>query len=186
MKLYCPRCGQEQVNNDTRFCSRCGFLMVAVNELVVNNGLIPEKYVKKSGGKNTLKKKGVKKGAMLFLSGILIVPLMAIIFTGIFNTDGFIVGIAALLTFVGGILRMLYALLFEPSETGGTSLEQNVMETSRTLLNKKQTANALPPQQSIQTNAYVPPTAGHWRDTNDLQPSSVTDHTTKLLEDNKK
>lgn len=186
MKLYCPRCGQEQVSNETRFCSRCGFLMIAVNELVINNGLIPEKYVKQSGGKNTLRKKGVKKGAMLFLSGILIVPLMGIIFTGIFNTDGFIVGIAALLTFLGGLLRIIYALLFEPNETDGASLEENVMETSRTLLNKKQNANALPPSQSIPTTAYVPPTAGHWRDTNDLQPSSVTDHTTKLLDDNKK
>lgn len=186
MKIYCPRCGQEQVNNDTRFCSRCGFLMVAVGELVDNNGLIPQKYVQSKGGKNSLKKKGVKKGAMLFLSGILIVPLMGIIFTGIFNTDGFIVGIAALLTFVGGLLRMLYALLFEPNEAEGTSLEANVMETSRTLLNKKQTANALPPQQSIPTNAYVPPTAGNWRDTNDLQPSSVTDNTTKLLGEDKK
>ena len=186
MKIYCPRCGQEQVNNETRFCSRCGFLMVAVGELVDNNGLIPQKYVQANGGKNTLKKKGVKKGAMLFLSGILIVPLLGIVLVGILNTEGYIVGIAALLTFLGGLLRMIYALLFEPNEADGTSLEENVMETSRTLLNKKQTANALPPEQSIPTSAYVPPNAGHWRDTNDLQPSSVTDHTTKLLEQDKK
>lgn len=186
MKLYCPRCGQEQVSSETRFCSRCGFLMIAVNELVVNNGLIPEKYVKNSGGKDSQRKRGIKRGAMLFLSGVLIVPLLGIIFTGIFNTEGYIVGIAALLTFLGGILRMLYALLFESNVPVERSLEENVVETSRSLLNKKQTANQLPPQQSIPTGAYVPPTAGNWRDTNDLQPSSVTDNTTKLLEQDKK
>lgn len=186
MKIYCPRCGQEQVNNETRFCSRCGFLMVAVGDLVTNNGSIPEKYVLAKSGKNTPRKRGIKRGVMLFLSGVLIVPLMAIIFAGIFETDGFIVAIAALLTFVGGILRMIYAALFESNESDEKSLEANVMETSRAFLNKKQTANALPPQQSIPASAYVPPTAGQWRDTNDLQPSSVTDHTTKLLEQDKK
>lgn len=159
--------------------------MIAVNELVVNEGLIPEKYVKGGGGKDSQRKRGIKRGAMLFLSGILIVPLFAIIFAGIFNTEGFIVAIAALLTFVGGILRMLYALLFESNVPDEKSLEENVLETSRAFLNKKQNANALPPPQSVPTSAYVPPTAGNWRDTTDLQPSSVTDQTTKLLEQDK-
>jgi uncharacterized protein with PQ loop repeat len=41
---------------------------------------------------------------------------------------------------------------------------------------------ALPPQQSIPASAYAPPRAGTWRDTNDLEPTSVTESTTKLLE----
>ena len=93
--MFCPRCGQEQISNETRFCSRCGFLMTEVNELIANNGFIPEKYVAINDGKISPKKRGIKQGAMLFLSGILIVPLIAIVFAGILELDGFIVAIAA-------------------------------------------------------------------------------------------
>ncbi len=184
--MFCPRCGQEQVNNETRFCSRCGFLMTGVTELIVNDGLIPEKYVTLNDGKNSPKKRGIKQGAMLFMSGILIVPLLAIIFVGILNFEGFIVAIAALLTFLGGILRMLFALLIESGNPNENTLEENVLATGQKFLNKQKNKNVLPPQQSIPASAYVPPTAGNWRDTSDLEPSSVTENTTKLLEQNEK
>ena len=186
MTIFCPRCGQQQISDQTRFCSRCGFLLTGVSEIIANEGLIPEKYVPSKSGKISPKKRGVKQGAMLFLSGILIVPLLAIFFVGILNTEGFIVAIAALLTFVGGILRMLFALLFESNNPSETTLEENVLTASQHFLNKPKSSNALPPQQTIPTSAYVPPAAGHWRDTNDLEPSSVTDNTTKLLEQDRK
>jgi hypothetical protein len=160
--------------------------MTGVNELISNNGLIPEKYFKTEDGKISPKKRGIKQGAMLFLSGALIVPLLAIIVVGILNFEGYIVGIAALLTFLGGILRMLYALLLESGNPNDNTLEENVLATSQKFLNKQKNKNALPPEQSIPTSAYEPPTAGNWRDTSDLEPSSVTENTTKLLEQNKK
>ncbi|MEO6589097.1 MAG: zinc ribbon domain-containing protein [Pyrinomonadaceae bacterium] len=180
--MFCPRCGQEQISDETRFCSRCGFLMSGVSELIVNEGLIPEKYVQYKGGANSPKKRGIKQGALLFLSGALIVPLLGIIVVGILNFEGYIVGIAALLTFLGGILRMLYAILFESNNPGDETLEDTIIETKQKLFNKKTNVNALPPQQSIPVSNYVPPVAGNWRDTNDLQPTSVTENTTKLLE----
>lgn len=184
--MFCPRCGQEQVNNETRFCSRCGFLMTGVTELIENQGIIPEKYVKLKSASNSPKKRGIKQGAMLFFSGVLIVPLLAIIVVGILNFEGYIVAIAALLTFLGGILRIIFALLFESGNPNDKTLEENVLETSQKFLNKQKNQNALPPTQSVPTSAYVPPNAGSWRDTNDLQPSSVTEHTTKLLENEQK
>ena len=181
-KLFCPRCGQEQVNNETRFCSQCGFLMTGVQELINSGGALPQ-YLAKQGNKGiSPRKKGLKQGGMLFLSGVLIVPLLGIIIVGILNFEGYIVGIAALLTFLGGILRMLFALLFESSDPEDKTLEENVLETSRKFLNKPPKDAALPPQQTMPASSYVPPVAGHWRDTNDLQPSSVTENTTKLLE----
>lgn len=180
--MFCPRCGQEQINNETRFCSRCGFLMTGVSELIAHEGLIPEKYVQGRAGKNSPKKRGIRQGAMLFLSGILIVPLLGIIIVGILNFEGYIVGIAALLTFLGGILRMLFALLFESPDPTDKTLEENMFETSQRFLNRQKDQNTLPPAQSLPTSAYVPPVAGNWRDTNDLEVSSVTEETTKLLE----
>lgn len=180
--MFCPRCGQEQLNDETRFCSRCGFLMIGVTELIANEGLIPEKYVTIKGGKNSPRKRGIKQGATLFLSGVLIVPLLAVIFVGILNTEGLIVPVAALLTFLGGILRMIYALLFESNNSNENTLEENVIATSQKFLNRQKNSKALPPEQSIPVANYVPPAAGNWRDTNDLEPSSVTENTTKLLD----
>ncbi len=184
--MFCPRCGQEQINNETRFCSRCGFLMTGVTELIDNQGIIPEKYVKLKDARNSPKKRGIKQGAMLFLSGALIVPLLGIIVVGILNFEGYVVGIAALLTFLGGILRMLYALLLESGNPDDNTLEENVLATGQKFLTKQKNKNALPPDQSIPASAYVPPATGNWRDSSDLEPSSVTENTTKLLEQNKK
>jgi hypothetical protein len=182
--MFCPRCGQQQINEETRFCSRCGFLMTSVTELIANGGALPQ-YFKPKG--TSPRKKGVKQGAMLFFSGILLVPLLAIIVVGLLNFEGYLVGIVALLTFLGGILRMIFALLFESSDPSEKTLEENVYQSAQTLLNKRQEAKGLPPQQSIPVSTYVPPVAGNWRDTNDLKETpSVTEHTTKHLDMEKK
>ena len=184
--MFCPRCGQERVSNETRFCSRCGFLMTGVQELVNSGGALPQYLAKPDSNSLSPRKKGLKQGAMLFLSGVMLVPLVAIFFVGLLDFNGFVIGITAILTFLGGILRMLFALLFESNYPFENTLEENVIETGKKFLNKQPKANALPPQQSIPTSAYVPPTAGNWRDTSDLEPSSVTENTTKLLEQDEK
>lgn len=181
--MFCPRCGQEQISEETRFCSRCGFLMTGVAELIAKGGALPQ-YLGKPKGVSP-RKKGLKQGGKLFLSGALIVPLLAIIIVGILNFEGYLVGIAALITFLGGILRMIYALLFESNDPAEQTLEEEVYQTAQTLLNKKQDAKSLPPQ-SASASSYIPPAAGNWRETNDLNKvPSVTEHTTKHLKSEK-
>jgi hypothetical protein len=31
--MHCPRCGQQQISDQTKFCSRCGFQLGLVSEL---------------------------------------------------------------------------------------------------------------------------------------------------------
>lgn len=180
--MYCPICGQKQISEDTRFCSRCGFLLTGVSDVIANGGNLPLIPFNAIPGKkrDTLRKKGVKKGLMIFLSGFLIVPLLAIFSIALQVREPFIVAIAAVLLGVGGVLRMIYALLFEPGEEEGASLEETVLESAKKLKGKN-SANALPPQTSIPISDYAAPTAGTWRDTNDLTPSSVVENTTRQL-----
>lgn len=179
--MYCPRCGQQQISEETRFCSRCGFLMTGVSELIAKGGALPQYLSSANPKPDTPRKKGLRQGGKVFLSGFLIVPLLAIISIFV-NAEPFAVAIAAILTFVGGLLRMIYALIFESNDPMEKTLEENVYQSAQTMLNKRKDAKELPPQQSIPTSTYVPPTAGNWRDTNDLdQISSVTEHTTKHL-----
>lgn len=179
--MYCPNCGQQQISEETRFCSRCGFLMTGVAELIAKGGALPQ-YLKADEPKPmTPRRKGLKQGGMLFLSSFLIVPILAII-TIFLNVEPYGVAIAAILTFWGGILRMIYALLFESNAPDEKTLEENVYQSAQTLLNKRKESKSLP-QQSVPESSYVPPVAGNWRDTNDLNKiPSVTEHTTKHLE----
>ena len=180
MKVFCPRCGQEQITNQIRFCSRCGFLMTGITEVVLTGGL-NEQLQTTSPKPMTPRRKGLKQGGAWFLLGIFMVPFLGVL-TNILFFSTYFVGLAAIIFFLGGFLRMIYAAIFESGNPGDKTLEENVYQTAQKLLNKKPQAGALPPSQSISTSGYVPPVAGNWRDTNDLEHSSVTESTTKLLQ----
>ncbi|MDQ3799652.1 MAG: zinc ribbon domain-containing protein [Acidobacteriota bacterium] len=184
--MFCPACGQRQISEETRFCSRCGFLLTGVTQLIANGGAFPPPQALTSPGakKMTPRRKGLRKGGKLFMSGILIVPLLGIITMGILDMPGYFVGIAALITFLGGLLRMIYALLFESNDLYEMTLEEEARGAAQNLLGRNKSAAALPPQQTVPASTYVPPTAGNWRDTNDLSATpSVTENTTKFLDE---
>lgn len=179
--MHCPRCGQEQLSEEIRFCSRCGFLLTGIVEVMANGGNVPA-VAEAKNKVSTPRKRGLKKGLFIFLLAFLFVPLTAILTLMIDAREPFGVVIVAILLTVGGLLRMAYAMMFESDAPTERTLEGNVYQSAQSLLNKKQNIKSLPPEQSIPAASYVPPTAGNWRDTNDLTPSSVTESTTKLLQ----
>lgn len=177
--MFCPTCGQEQINNETRFCSRCGFLLTGVTQLIANGGNLPFIQLPQTYKPQTPRKKGLKKGLMIFLMTALAVPLIAIIASSL-GLRGTVVAITAVLFGIGGILRMAYALLLESNEPNGVSLEETVFKTAKAF-RKNSEANALPPQTSIPVEDYYAPSkAGVWRDTNDLTPSAIEETTRQL------
>src|SRR6267142_3088122 len=115
--MHCPQCGQQQVSEITRFCSRCGFLMEGVAQLLATGGMMPAYPVAEGQTEKSPKWRGVRQGMILFLIGVLLVPIMGVFsaFTGGFLSEGFqmLAALFALICFVGGPVRMLYAALFE-------------------------------------------------------------------------
>lgn len=176
--MFCPNCGQERISTETSFCSRCGFLLTGAAELIQTGGLIPQSMTSGVKG-NSPRKKGLKQGLFIFLLTFLVVPIVSI-FTIAINAEPFAVAICAVALLMGGLLRMAYALMFESNDAEFASLGHDVNQ----LINRQKTAAALPPQHSVPIPAEIPFRAatGTWRDTRDLQPPSVTDGTTKLLE----
>ncbi len=61
------------------------------------------------------------QGVFVFLLSFLIVPLAAII-TIAFNWEPFLPAISAILLTVGGLLRVVYALMFESGTATGKAL----------------------------------------------------------------
>jgi hypothetical protein len=178
--MFCPQCGQQQVSDVTRFCSRCGFPLDGVTAVLSTGGAVPSQLVQPVGYKQlSPRSKGVRQGAVLMLSTFLVVPVMAILTATIFQGIGHIVvPLAAIICFVGGILRMLYALLMEDAypQAGGDAGAHYPAPGGHQFDRPPHHA-ALPP------NANP---AGSWRprpNTAEIyQPPSVTESTTRLLD----
>ncbi len=120
--------------------------------LLANGGMLPQYPLLEGEQKISPRKKGVKQGALLFLLGVVLVPILAV-FTSfapgrLGNMFEFFTILSALLCFTGG-----------PTPPAAR-------------------VSALPPAAAN--------SAGQWRPRPQtaeiLQPPSVTDHTTRLLD----
>ena len=178
--MFCPQCGQQQVTGVIRFCSRCGFPLDGVIQLLSSGGIIPAYRASDEPVQISPRKRGVKQGGLLLLSGILLVPILGMFAS--FSTSSFpqmLAILAALICFIGGPVRMLYAALFE--EGAPNPLRQYPQPVPM---------HVAPPQFAppVQTPALPPPAAraqGGWRRPNTAElanPPSVTENTTRLLE----
>ena len=111
--MFCPQCGQQQVSDAVRFCSRCGFLLEGVSVVLTSGGQLPMRYVQSASRELSPRSKGVRQGALLMLSTILLVPIIAILTVNLNIIPHIIIPLTAVFCFVGGLLRMLYALMME-------------------------------------------------------------------------
>lgn len=173
--MYCPHCGQQQASEALRFCSRCGFPLGVIAEVLAQGGTLSTREPESQGLKMSPRQKGIRQGAMLMLSALLIVPLL-IFAVIIFESEQLIplVPLSAIVCVVGGMLRMAYALMFE--HTGVDSTATNFSMPAQ--LNAPARNQALPPAQGTPINDWRrrPETAEI------IHPPSVTENTTKLLD----
>src|SRR4029078_12390141 len=112
--MFCPQCGQQQVTGAIRFCSRCGFPLDGVVQLLSHGGLMPVYRAPDAPVRISPRRKVVNKGGLLLLSGAVIVTILGMFAS--FTNATFIeilAALAAIICFVGGPLRMFYAAVFE-------------------------------------------------------------------------
>ncbi len=173
--MHCPSCGQQQVSSETKFCSRCGMPLSVVAEVVSYGGYLPQ--LTELNKKTTLftRRNGVALSIIWCLFFLLI---MTPIF-GIVNIDE-LAGASAIIGIFGGLIMLISSLMFLKKPFVSYSLP--AQQAPSQMYGQPQ-QHALPPQQSIPAQQYATPKAGNWRDTNDLQPTSVTESTTRLLND---
>ena len=176
--MYCPQCGQQQLSDNLRFCSRCGFPLEAVVQILNTGGMLPPVQQHRGSTEPSPRRKGVKQGAMLLLLGVILVPLLGVLNS--FNAGNLfdiLTPMAAIFFFVGGLVRILYAGLFEE----GAPQYRPMMQTYApppTQFQSNPRAAALPPVPAPQPTSWRsrPNTAEI------LQPPSITENTTRLLD----
>jgi RsiW-degrading membrane proteinase PrsW (M82 family) len=176
--MYCPKCAQPQVTEETQFCSHCGLSLINLKEMVLAEG---KAKFSQSESKSP-RQKGVRQGVMLMLLSVILIPayiLLAALFpandrlveSAVSDTPFEKISQAILLTiFILGLARMLYARFFQESNV--------VEETDMAQLRGSAANHLLPPAQGTPVSSF-----GSWRaNTGEIaQPSSVSEHTTKSL-----
>lgn len=160
--MYCPSCGKEQINENVRFCAKCGFPLSEVSLLLASGGNLLSKRQESS------KKKGIKQGVFMMLLTLIIVPLLALVL-GDTSLGEILIPSSALILFIGGILRIIYAIMFEDKSENFPNAPSFPSNTMSSEFIDQEASH----QKSLEFKA----------DTSELiTPASVTEDTTKLLE----
>jgi hypothetical protein len=172
--MYCPKCSQEQALEQQRFCSRCGFPLSGIAELVAGDGLLPVPESAESIKRRSPRYEGVRQGVILLMLAIVLLPLVDVIGRPYHEALIFMFLLA-------GVMRTVYALIYQEggakrhsgaSELGGS-------QSAKVKLRSGKDAAALPPAVStpvadfISTRKETTEVAGRF---------SVTENTTKLLD----
>lgn len=173
--MYCPRCGQQQVSDEMKFCSRCGLLLSGLTEWMSVGGLpaVRQQQEGQMTGRSP-RQRGIRRGKkVMFFSGVLL-PIFLVISLIVEEPAPFVFPI---LVFLVGLTMMLYSRLFSEDFPVIKGHEPQGYD-----LRAMPGAPALPP--ATNTPIYG---AGNLSDqkvrTNELaRPASVTEHTTKLLD----
>jgi hypothetical protein len=186
--MFCPNCGQRQISNEARFCPGCGFPLEGVGELLANGGRLQWRPPQQTTPPElSPRQKGIRQGAMVMLTTLLVVPLLAIFGVALLGFPGEIVALAAVGLPVGGFLRIIYALLYEshvPALPAAPPQPSYMPPPSipNYLGTPPQQSYTLPPRQAAPIPAPVRPQRYNTGELVDPPRASVTDHTTRLLD----
>lgn len=149
-------------------------------QLLATGGALPVYHPVAGGKEMSARRRGVRQGAVLLLTGFILVPILGVLNS--FNEGNLFdifVALAAIVFFVGGLIRMLFAALFEEGTTQRPVMAASYVPPSfPAQLNTPARGSALPP-------APANPATG-WRqrpNTSEIfQPPSITENTTRLLD----
>ena len=166
--MFCPKCSQQQLSEDLRYCSRCGFPLTGVALVLENDGLIPQ-----LAAKDAPRRRGkiMKESLVLTLICWMLVVLGTATWDwgGTFETVAKVGSLIFFLLGLIGLLRFLYAFLFV--NDGSATVEPAFPITAR--------RTALPPAQDSPLSDYPQRT-----NTREMIPrGSVTENTTRLLDE---
>ena len=173
--MFCPKCGQQQVSDDMSFCSRCGLPLDGVKQLLAADGRLPA--LEKEGRKprRSPRRQGVRQGVLLMFVFLILLPLTEAL-------PNHRLDFLPMIFMMAGLVRILYAVFFQEGAPRRKRRDASQPDTSpgtADRLGGNARRPALPAQQGIPAEGWRPRV-----DTAEMVPrSSVTEHTTKLLDD---
>lgn len=172
--MYCPRCSQQQISEETKFCSRCGLPLGIIAEALAHDGFLPQLA-------SMCKSKTIftrRNGLIFTLFWFMFFVLILTPFFGIAKIKE-MAAISAILGTMGGLILLIASFTILKKEPKALSPTNKDAKSTKQFYQNNQ--NALPPEQSIPVSTYAQPMQSNWRDTQDLVQPSVIEGTTKLF-----
>lgn len=181
--MFCPHCSQQQPSSEVRFCTRCGFPLGGVARLLDGGGELASDDDSAPRPRLTKRQRGMREAVVAMVAGLLFFGVAALLTA--YKEDFFVLLPVAALVFVGGLIRLLHAALLEddvpashdaktPAVTARAGAATAVLEETRAR------GGELPPARGFSAADFTRTRAN----TSEMAaPASVTENTTKLLED---
>ena len=169
--MFCPNCGQQQISEEMRFCSRCGLALSGLAEWLAGGRQPAKRVDDEQVIAPSPRRKGMRRAAKIMFFSAVLFPIFLAISIGVDEGGPMII---PFFIFFVGLVLMLYARLFSAKTA---PVPDQVAQTST--LGSTTARGSLPPAANI-------PMPGFGRQhvkTNELaQPPSVTENTTRLLD----
>ena len=177
--MYCPNCSQQQVSEEVRFCSRCGFSLIAVRELIASGGALLEHGGGAQAGQISPGQRVVRRGAWMMLASLALTVVVGIL--SAIDDDFAVLLLLPLLGFVIGVVQVLYGVFVSEKRA---RRKRAASQPPAVPIMPGQLGTAarpeLPPPRVAPIESFAAPRV----DTAKMvQPPSVTENTTRLLDE---
>lgn len=174
--MYCPQCSQQQISDEMRFCSRCGFPLTAVKDLVSTGGEVNQEPTIQPATKGF---KGAKQATWIMLASLWVFLIAGLLVA--VDDDFAPLLIVPSLGFGFAFLRLLYAVFLEdrvrPREQPASALVASAFpgQPIASVRNRELSASPGIPIADFRSRGRGTAEVVH--------PPSVTENTTRLLDD---
>ena len=164
--MYCPRCNQQQVSDDVSFCTRCGFQLGVVKELLATDGALPSHLKDFQVTHSLPSQRGKRFGSKLIFFSLISLPLfLALSYT----FDSPLPLWFPAVVFLAGLTCVLYSVIF------GEDILPAKHKAPSVLSGASMSTSALPSPSVVPIGGLG---AMHVNTAEMIQPPSITEATT--------
>jgi len=161
--MFCPKCGQQQISEESSFCSRCGFRLTAVRQSLGTDGVIE--------ACPAVSALPVIVSLSMFI-GTLLALGASLIYVGPASDQ------MVMFALIAAAITFIFLLSCRPWRVIGKWISQDPAGQIKEI-NLRGSQSTLPPAQNIPIGGF---SAQRVRTAEIIQPPSITEHTTKLLD----
>ncbi len=177
--MFCPKCCQQQISDNIRFCSRCGFQLNIVKALLADNGKeLPQNSAARASA-GSLRKKDMKIGAVLMSLFALRVAWV----TEDLSLEREFIALILNCLILCALINVIPMIrdFFRRSATQESPLSSKILASLTARFNDRDQKSVLPPAYSRPATDYF---ATGINSAEVFPPPSVTEKTTNLLSSN--
>jgi len=173
--MFCPKCSQQQVSDETRFCSRCGFQLNVIKALLTEDGLPQTPHTEIQKIDRSLRKRDLTFGAFFMFFFALVVAAITVDLPPSHSAPIVFLIIAWLVLILLINIKPIFQYFLQ---TDSSAKDISTSETFSNLTAKIKHA-ALPSSHSISAEDLIMPTINT---AEMVSPLSITEQTTNLLD----